>query len=97
MEDRFRHRLLPLSIPVLGLSFIAILLVRGGGVRTISNSIGFWVYLATVNRGWPDRKLVQEAQHASSEVDCLVPYWGSQHPLGEESIERELAPAGARA
>ncbi len=97
MEDRFRHRLFRLGIPVLGLTSVAILVVRGGGVRAISRSIGFWAYLATVNQAWPDTNLVQEAQRASSGVDVLVPYWGSQRWLDEESVDRELAPAIARA
>ncbi len=97
MDDRFRHRLFHLGIPVLGLTSVAILVVRGGGVRAISRSIGFWAYLATVNQAWPDTNLVQEAQRASSGVDVLVPYWGSQPWVGEESVERELAQAGDRA
>lgn len=97
MEDRFRHRLLGLGFPMLGLASVLAILVFRVEIRVAFRMLGFWAYLATVNREWPDGKLVQEAQRASSEVDVLVPYWGSRPWLDVESIERELAPAIARA
>ena len=96
MEDRFRQSLLRFGIPVLGIIVVAILVFRAGPGAAL-RMLGLWAYLAAVNREWPDGKLVQEAQRASSEVDVLVPYWGSRPWLDEESVERELAPAIARA
>ena len=97
MEDRFRHRLLRLGIPALGIPAVLAILVFRADIRVAFRMLGLWAYLATVNREWPDRRLVQEAQRASSDIDVLMPYWGSQRRLHEESVERELVPAGARA
>ena len=96
MEDRFRQSSLRFGIPVLGIIVVAILVFRAAAGAAL-RMLGLWAYLAAVNREWPDGKLVQEAQRASSGIDILVPYWGSQRRLDEESVERELAPVGARA
>ena len=92
MEDRFSHRLTSLSIPVLGLAVIGFLVVRAGAGGAFWR-VGLWAYLATVDRTWPDRKLVEDAQQASANLDILVPYWGSQGGRHTESANRELTSA----
>ena len=96
MEDRFRHHLFRLGIPVLGMAFVAVFVFRAS-FSAAFRMVGLWTYLATVNRAWPDMNLVQEARRASSGIDILVPYWGSQPWPDQESAERELAPTGDRA
>ena len=97
MEDRLLHRSLPLGIPVLGTAVVLVLLVFRAEIRVALRMLGLWAYLTTVNRRWPERKLVQDAQCASSDIDVLVPFWGSPRWLNEEPIERELAPRGGHA
>ena len=96
MEDRFRRRLRRLGIPVLGTAVVVALLVFCAEIRVAFRMLGLWAYLATVNRRWPERKLVQDARRASSDIDVPVPFWGSSRWLNEESIEHELAPKGGR-
>ncbi len=63
MEDRFRHHLFRLGIPVLGLTLVAVLVFRAS-FSAAFRMVGLWTYLATVNRAWPDMNLVQEARRA---------------------------------
>lgn len=42
--------------------------------------IGLWSYLAAVNGGAPEIKLVLEADRASDGSELLKPYWGYQEP-----------------
>jgi len=42
--------------------------------------IGLWSYLAAVNGGAPEMKLVLEAEHASDGEEIMRPYWGYEEP-----------------
>ncbi len=42
--------------------------------------IGLWSYLAAVNGGRPETKLVLEAERVCDEDELVRPYWGYEEP-----------------
>ena len=103
MEDRLLHRSLRLGIPLLGTAVVVVLLVFRAEIRVAFRMLGLWAYLATVYRRWPERKLLQDAHCARSNIDVPMPsismfrcLTGAPSRLDEQRVERELAPEGER-
>ncbi len=94
MDDNTHSFLASVTVFSLGIVAGAAVWRERWRVRRGLRLIGFWSYLAAINGGAPEMKLVLEADEAGDEDELVRPYWGYEEPwLGAHRDE----PTGAEA
>ncbi len=80
MDDNTHTLLMRVTVLSLGVGAGVAVWRERWRVRQGLRLIGLWSYLAAVNGGPPEIKLVLEAERASAGGEMVRPYWGYEEP-----------------
>ena len=80
MDDNTHALLMRVAVLSLGLGAGVAVWRERWRVRQGLRLIGLWSYLAAVNGGMPEIKLVLEAERTSAGGEMVRPYWGYEEP-----------------